>query len=110
MPAEVSLDSLEEGAILADDVLDSRQNVLLRSGTTVTRAHVSLIRRRGIDSVTVRTPEDAVAEEAASDPARIADAVRRQEIVFSKTHDNELMSAIYRAARVHIEAGNLPPG
>ncbi len=109
MPAEVSLDKLEEGAVLAADVLDARQNVLLSSGTTVTRAHVSLIRRRGIEAVLIKTPEDSAKGEDVSDPARIAEALKQQENVFSKVCDHELMSAIYRAARTHVEAGNLPP-
>ncbi len=47
MSAEVSLENIQEGAVLAADVLDARDNVLLSSGTQLTKAHISLIRRRG---------------------------------------------------------------
>ena len=58
MPAEVDIKSVEDGAILADDVLDARGNVLLTARTQITRAHLSLIGRRGITAVSVMLPED----------------------------------------------------
>ncbi len=112
MPAEVDLENIQEGAVLAADVLDARDNVLLSSGTQLTKAHISLIRRRGIASVILASPDDQKAGGAlgAVDPARIAAALKQQEGVFSKAADNPLMAAVYRAVRTHLEAGNLPPG
>jgi DNA primase len=112
MPTEVSLENIQEGAVLAADVLDARDNVLLSSGTQLTKAHISLIRRRGIESVIVSTPEDQTGDAAAAavDPAQIAAALRQQEEVFAKTGGNPQMAAIHKAARAHLEAGNLPPG
>jgi hypothetical protein len=112
MPIEVSLNEVQEGAVLATDVLDARENVLLAAGTTLTRAHISLIGRRGIKSVKVKGDQDQDAPEdgPTNDPAKIADALQRHEHVFSKVGNRPIMVAIQRAARSHLESGNLPPG
>jgi hypothetical protein len=114
MPAEVPTGKVEDGAVLAADVLDARGNVLLANGTQLTRAHLSLMERRGIKAVTVRTPEDAAPGSDQPSPeeraARVRELLAAQERVFSKIGEDPLLGAVYRAARAHIEAGNLPPG
>jgi len=112
MPVEVSLNEVQEGAVLAVDVLDARENVLLAAGTTLTRAHISLIGRRGIKSVKIKGDQDEDAPEGGltADPAKIADALAQHQRIFSKVADRPIMAAIQRAARSHLESGNLPPG
>ncbi len=113
MPAEVKLRDVQDGAVLAEDVLDARGNALLTAGTRLTRAHISLIGRRGVKAVTVMGPEDlqkAEEEEEGVDPHRLADALADQQRAFALIGEDPLMAAIYRAARAHLEAGNLPPG
>jgi hypothetical protein len=116
MPVEKPLGELHDGAVLGADVLDARGNVLLAGGTRLTRAHLQLLERRGIKSVTVAPPVAAAVEAAASagpEPARpalAAEWLARQERVFAKVRQDSRMEAIYQAARAHLSAGNLPPG
>jgi hypothetical protein len=112
MPTEVALNNVQDGAVLAADVLDARENVLLTSGTRLTSAHISLIKRRGIRSVIVRTPEDPAPAETGSEEdtaARVAELLERQKRVFVRALEAPRMDSIYRAARAHIRSGNLPP-
>lgn len=113
MPVEKSLREIEDGAILAADVLDSRDNVLLAAGTRLTRAHISLIERRGIKAVKLQLAEEVEQPGdtgPAVDAAALAEALAGQERVFSKVRGQPLMEVIYQAARAHLQAGNLPPG
>ena len=113
MPAEVKLADVGDGASLGADVLDARGNVLLAAGTRLTRAHLSLLERRGIESVTVVLPEEFEGARAGSGEvvaAELARALERQERAFAKVRGRPLMETIYRAARAHLEAGNLPQG
>jgi hypothetical protein len=109
MPRVVSLDEIRGGALLAVDVLDARGHVLLSAGASLTGAHVSLLRRRGIESVTVRSEEDRAGGDSAPDPARVAQVLEQLDRNFTGLEDNAIMSAVHRAARAHLEAGNLPP-
>jgi hypothetical protein len=88
--------------------------VLLAGGTRLTRAHVQTLERRGVRAVSVTAPEDrpppAPGAPAAADPAAVAEMLARQERTFAKVRGQPLMDAIYRAAREHLERGNLPPG
>ena len=114
MPVEDQLAEVRDGIVLAADVLDGRGNVLLASGTRLTRAHLQILERRGLRAVTVTTPEDRARAEqgapGAADPAVIAEMLARQERTFAKVRGQALMETIYRAARAHLERGNLPPG
>ena len=112
MPSEVDLDNIQDGAILAADVLDGRGNVLLAAGTRMTGAHVSLIRRRGVEKVEIRNEEKGGTEAdtgSAQEGNRIAELLKQQEQVFSRVKDQPRMAAILAAAREHIQNGNLPP-
>ncbi len=115
MPVEVDIKSVEDGAILADDVLDARGNVLLAAKTQITKAHLSLIGRRGITTVRVMLPEDMQKDEEgegggeAVDPARLLEALAELDAAFAGAGENPIMTAIHKAARAHLEAGNLPP-
>ena len=112
MPVEKALGEVQDGAVLGADVLDARGNVLLARGTALTRGHVQLLERRGIEAVTVALPgETAVlGRRGPADPAVVAECLARQEQVFAKVRQDPRMEAVYQAARAHLERGNLPPG
>ena len=113
MAVVVDLDRTGDGAVLAADVLDARRNVLLSAGTQLTKAHLALLRRRGIRTVSVLAVSDTPAGpagESADGATRQAALLERQAEVFSMVLDRPLMSAIFEAASAHLRAGNLPPG
>jgi len=113
MAVDADLDAVTDGAVLAADVLDGRQNVLLAAGTRLTAAHIALLRRRGVRWVKIQAlPEAPDAPAAKPEPARdrLAELLVRQDKVFAKVGDDPLMAALHRAARAHLQAGNLPPG
>ncbi len=113
MAFAVDLDRTGDGAVLAADVLDARRNVLLSAGTQLTKAHIALLRRRGIRTVTVVAVSEAPAGSAgerAGGADRLAALLARQAEVFSQVLDRPLMAVIFAAASAHLRAGNLPPG
>jgi hypothetical protein len=112
MPVEVTLDQVNDGAVLAEDVLDSRGNVLLAAGTQLTAAHIALVQRRGIQTVKLLTPDepDGAGTREGPDPAEIEACLLRHDEMFAQSPQTPLMEAIRKASRAHIEAGNLPPG
>lgn len=111
MAAERALAEVKDGDVLAEDLLDGHDNVLLAAGTRLTRAHLELAERRGVAALKVLTAQDAerAAGPGAPDSAAVAAALERLDRVFAKVRGRELMEAIRAAARAHLEAGNLPP-
>jgi hypothetical protein len=109
MPVEKQLGEISDGEVLAADVLDAQGSILLAQGTRLTRAHLQLLERRAIMSVSVLLPEDAGAGPGGADAARLVECLARQEQVFSKVRQNPRMEAIYQAARHCLIGGHLPP-
>ena len=109
MPVEKNLSDVSDGAVLAVDVFDGRGDVLLAKGTKLTSAHLQLLDRRGIASVTLEVPGEAGVVPGGVNAAQVAEWLARQERVFSKVRQDPRMEVIYQAARLHLASGNLPP-
>ncbi|HOX06127.1 MAG TPA: hypothetical protein PK280_06975 [Planctomycetota bacterium] len=109
MPVDKKPAEIPDGAVLAADVLDSKGDVLLAKGTKLTRAHVQLLERRAVATVSVATPEDAAGTATEAGREQLAGLLQQQEKVFSKVRSVPRMEALYQAARSHLAKGNLPP-
>ncbi len=109
MPVEKQLADIQDGDVLAEDVLDARGGVLLGKGTKLTRAHLQLLERRAVTAASVALPGEEGAGPASVDAARLAQCLERQERVFAKVRTEARMEAIYQTARQHLTGGNLPP-
>ena len=57
MPKKVYITELEEGMVLAEDVVDSKNRVLLEAGTTITLSDISMLLTKGVLYVYVTTPQ-----------------------------------------------------
>ncbi|MHC4917617.1 MAG: hypothetical protein ACYTGB_19245 [Planctomycetota bacterium] len=112
MPVEVALRQVTDGTVLAEEVVDARGNVLLAAGTQLTKAHISLMQRRGVKSLTIVVPDDPapVAREEGVDPASIETCLRNHDRLFASAAKTPLMEVIRKASRAHIEAGHVPAG
>jgi len=73
----IDVDQLNEGGILAEDVYDSTDAMLLAADTVLNARHLALLKSRGIESVSIRKEEvfcPKAAVTAAADTAVIATA------------------------------------
>lgn len=104
MAVEKKLVEVEDGAVLAADVVDAHGAVLLARGSVMSRERIAMLERRGVVAVMVDAP---AAGGVAGQLVQVC--LERQERVFSKVRGSARMSAVYQAARAHIERGNLPP-
>jgi hypothetical protein len=109
MIVEKKLVEVEAGAVLAADVLDAHGEVLLAKGTGLTSSHLQLLRRRGVESVSVYSEDELPPRPGELLAAQLAAYLERQERVFSKVRGDPRMAALYQAARAHLAGGNLPP-
>ena len=69
----IAVDQLKEGGILAEDVYDSTDAMLLAADTVLNARHLALLKSRGVESVAIR-PEEVFCPKASA-VAAAADSV-----------------------------------
>jgi len=62
----ISVDLLKEGAVLAEDVYDRSDALLLTADTVLNARHLALLRSRGVESVAIRKDEEAFRTQASA--------------------------------------------
>ena len=74
----IDVDKLQEGAVLAEDVYDNADALLLTAGTVMNARRMALLKSRGIKSVAVRGDEKPFRSEATEIIAAAVAAVASQ--------------------------------
>jgi len=100
----IDVEKLKEGGVLADDVYDNTDAMLLAAGTVLNTRHLALLKNRGIESVSIREEEvfcPKAAVTAAADTAIIATAGTSSKVASKST--TVVPPALDAAAQARVE-------
>lgn len=85
--------------ILAFDVLNGQQMLLLKKGACLNAKNIKMLKSWGISVIKIESGPVLKMDDAVSDRTAILDAIEaRMKIKFGKTADNEVMHEIRRVA------------
>lgn len=101
----IKVDKLQEGMILARDVVRQDGVVLISKGRQITPEVVSLLKRLQVDSVVVEGDEFASEEERI---AFMREQERALEERFSRVASDPILKAIRELLRRQLKSGNWP--
>jgi hypothetical protein len=101
---KVDIDDAQPDMTLAEPILDARGDVLLPSGTVLTKTTLSGLQRRGIDHVVVvddTISEEELAAERAREAERVRQQVERLGCLFRKCGSSGNAATLFRYVRAY---------
>ncbi|MCP4679570.1 MAG: hypothetical protein GY854_29580 [Deltaproteobacteria bacterium] len=99
--AVVSIDELEAGSVLKEDILGGKGQLLLPAGCAVTENHIRVFRTQGINLVNIESDDDS--EEKEIDQETLKAAEERTRALFMHTDlTDPLMDSLFRIQTLEI--------
>lgn len=110
MAIRIATEEIEEGMVLAREVLTPDGNPLLGAGTELTGRHRSLLEHHRVKAVQVVAPEESSVRSEPVEP-EFPEVQERLTEVFSEVRGNRLMEMLLelareRAAKIQNQLGN----
>lgn len=93
------LDQLRPGMVLGADIEDAHGAVLLAAGSEISEALLAALRRRGVEQVSVRMPEQSSGQEE----ARREEARARLAHLFRRAGDGEAVRSLHAVVLAYRE-------
>lgn len=94
----VTIENIESGMILAQDVLTPKGQTLLKSGIELDEYYISILTKYNVDVVIVNTQEEEKREMSDEERAFLLAKIRPgKKLIFQKTIDDPMMYELYEA-------------
>ncbi|NUQ34066.1 MAG: hypothetical protein HUU29_03905 [Planctomycetaceae bacterium] len=93
MPTSVAIGAAQVGMIVGRDVLDPRGQLLVQIGTTLNEQIIELLKRRGVEEITISTLEDEHRRQV-TEAMEIANVKARRDAKLGKRATEKLGSVL----------------